>query len=71
MSKPTPQILVPKPDPLVVRAFHLDGIEVISRDYKLWSPARAVVVKGYREKNLGHDDSLETGFCSIIRVKGG
>jgi hypothetical protein len=69
MSKPIPQIRVPKLDALVVGASHLDGVEVISRDDKLWSPARAVVVEGYREKNLGHDDSLKTDFCSIIRVK--
>jgi hypothetical protein len=71
MSKPILQIRVPKLDALVVGASHLDGVEVISRDDKLWSPARAVVVEGYREKNLGHDDSLETGFCSVIPGQGG
>jgi hypothetical protein len=67
MSKSIPQICVSKFDALIIDAFHLDGVEVIGRDNKLWSPTRAIVVERYREENLGHVDSLDFEFCSIIR----
>ena len=69
MSKAIPQIRVPKRNVLDVRPSHMDGIQIIARDDELWSPTRAIVIERNREENLGHDNSLDFEFCSIIRVK--